>query len=369
MNNLTVIGIGKLGLGFALLLEKNGYNICGVDINQTYVDMLNEKKFTSNEPEYNNLLQNSTKFKATTSLQEGLNHSSYIFIIVQTPNYGGQRFYDHSILSNLLENINKYKVNNKHIIIGCTIMPRYIDEVGLELLKDCHDISLSYNPEFIAQGEIVDGFINADNILIGTNSKIVIKKLTEIYNKICHNQPIFSIVTPFEAEIVKLSINGYITTKLSFCNMISDYCDTVDVNKFNVLKAIGSDYRIGTEYFKPGFSFGGPCFPRDTCALSKAILNSGINTDLLLATTKYNEFHVYFQSYQLYKKYCNNNDITLEDVCYKPNSNIDIIEESAQLKIASLLKSWGKNVIIKDKKLVIDNVKKEFGNIFKYEIK
>ena len=101
MNNITVIGIGKLGLGFALLLERAGYNVCGVDIFPNYVEKLNNKEYKSLEPEYESMLKNSKNFVATTNLESGLNHSDIIFIIVQTPNGGGDKFYDHSILSNL----------------------------------------------------------------------------------------------------------------------------------------------------------------------------------------------------------------------------------------------------------------------------
>jgi UDP-glucose 6-dehydrogenase len=118
MNKVTVIGIGRLGLGFALMLEKIGYNVVGIDINQEYVEMLNSKRFICNEPEYDDLLNTSQNFKASTNLSEGINHSDIIFIIVQTPNSGGDRFYDHSILSNLLVKINRVKPTNKDIIAG-----------------------------------------------------------------------------------------------------------------------------------------------------------------------------------------------------------------------------------------------------------
>ena len=68
--------------------------------------------------------------------------------------------YDHSILSDLLVKINNLNVENKHIIIGCTIMPGYINEIGKLLISDCKNTSLSYNPEFIAQGDIINGFKN-----------------------------------------------------------------------------------------------------------------------------------------------------------------------------------------------------------------
>ena len=98
-------------------------------------------------------------------------------------------FYDHSILSNLLTQINNHKVTGKHIIVGCTVMPKYIDEIGSFLLRDCPHTTLNYNPEFIAQGEIIHGFLNPDMILIGTTSSALADTLKEIYHKIVGKHP------------------------------------------------------------------------------------------------------------------------------------------------------------------------------------
>ena len=200
LKNLTVIGIGKLGLGFALLLEKAGYNVLGVDIFPEYVENINKKTLNFAEPGYNDLLQSAKNFQATTSLSSGLAHSDIIFMLVQTPNGGGTKFYDHTILSNLLERINKQKPQNKHFIIGCTVMPHYIDEIATTLLSDAQNCSISYNPEFIAQGEIVKGFLNPDMILVGTNVPSTLTPiLKEIYDKMTENTPIYSFMTPLEA--------------------------------------------------------------------------------------------------------------------------------------------------------------------------
>ena len=109
MEKITVIGVGRLGLGLALLIEKAGYDILGVDIFQPYIDSLNSKTFQTKEPEYENLLKESKNFRATLDLSEGLNHSDVIFVMVQTPNSGGDKFYDHTILSNILMRINEQK--------------------------------------------------------------------------------------------------------------------------------------------------------------------------------------------------------------------------------------------------------------------
>jgi UDP-glucose 6-dehydrogenase len=167
--------------------------------------------------------------------------------------------------------------------------------------------------------------------------------------------------------------------------MISDLCDTLpSVDKSTVLEAIGSDSRIGTKYFRPGTSFGGPCFPRDTRALKQLMDQNGIQSNLLQATTEYNNQHVLFQMEQLLSDdkiisekmrtllTCHNTDdshYVFSNVCYKDNSKIPIIEEAAKLKIAErLVKHHNKSVTIKDVAPIINEVKKEFGSLFTYEI-
>lgn len=381
--NITVIGIGKLGLGFALLLERSGYNVVGVDIFPEYVKNINNKSIKFSEFQYDELLQSATQFQATTDLQQGLDHSDIIFIVVQTPNGGGTKFYDHTILSNLLERINKQKPQNKHFIIGCTVMPHYIDRIAENLIQDCPNCSVNYNPEFVAQGEIVKGFENPDMILVGTKTPDALTPvLTEIYERMTNTSPIFSFMTPLEAEIVKISLNGFITTKISFANMVSDLCDTAGADKQTVLKAIGADSRIGRKYFQPGLSFGGPCFPRDTRALKQLMDQHDIPSNILKSTTEYNEYHNERyaeillsdspQKTEIKKALqCteDNNSFIFTDVCYKPNTHIPIIEESATLKVAEILvKKYKKRVVIRDIPSLIGEVKKEYGTVFEYDI-
>ena len=416
--DLTVIGIGKLGLGLSLILEKSGYNVLGVDTNNSYINSLNNSTFKSSEPEINDYLRKASNFRATTNLLEGLKFSDFIFILVPTPNGGGDNFYDHSILSSLFLEINKLGCSFKHFIIGCTVMPQYIDRIANSLINNTNTIS--YNPEFVALGEIIKGYLNPDIVLLGTTSSIVQKKIHEIYNKIYRlnssiikknnikdlekfiserenelillkkmflkdeiidlpinisennyikkkiSKPKMCIMKPLEAEIVKISLNAYITTKISFANMISDLCDENKANKFTVLDAIGSDSRIGNKYFNAGYSYGGPCFPRDTKALVKLLNKNNICDDILLGTNNYNEYHVEFQTLQLLKQ--NKQIYIIENVSYKEKTKIPIIEESAKLKIAKNLVEKGKTVIIKDFQEIIDEVKKEFGNLFSYQI-
>src|SRR4029077_5555883 len=143
-NTVTVFGIGRLGLCTALCFEKAGYDVFGVDINAKYVSEINNKTFNSLEPQVNEFLRNSVNFKATCSIDEGLDFSDLYYIMVDTPSTVHEEAYDHSKLSKVLSEINARKVQNKHVVIGCTIFPGYIRTVGQFLLRDCINTSLSY---------------------------------------------------------------------------------------------------------------------------------------------------------------------------------------------------------------------------------
>jgi len=101
--------------------------------------------------------------------------------------------------------------------------------------------------------------------------------------------------------------------------------------------------------------------------MEKLVRQYGIDAGILSATTSYNQSHIHFQVDQLYKE--NSDEYVFENVCYKENSRIPLIEESAKLKIAKGLVRYGKSVIIYDYEDIIMEVKKEYGNIFQYRIK
>ena len=119
--NVTVIGIGRLGLCWALVMERAGYNVLGVDIFPGYVDALNAKTFTTNEPRVNEFLETSSHFRATTDLREGVDHADVLYLLVHTPSTGGHRHYDTQHIAKVLAQLNRYRVRNKHIVIGCTV--------------------------------------------------------------------------------------------------------------------------------------------------------------------------------------------------------------------------------------------------------
>ena len=312
----------------------------------------------------------------------GLDH---LFLFVQLPiSNNVEKYLEHSVLSNLIFKINQLKPENKHIIISSTVMPSFTIDIGNFLLQNCNNVCLSYNPEFVEQGNIINGFQNPDLILCGTHCEEVKPLLNELYTKITLRDAIFKtpiFLTPTEAEIVKLALNSYISTKIAFVNMIDDLCNVMNnmrnetetdfINKNIVLESIGLSSSVGNKNFKIFENFKGPCFPKDIKSFKKILDNHFVNSKLLEGTIEYNNEKMAFQVEQLIKEdlpvyYFENVGKPYDEM---NNKSLPIIEESLKLKIARVLVfNYGKNVIIRDNKDTIDEVMKEFGNLFNYEI-
>ncbi len=363
-DTIAVIGIGRLGLCLALCMEQAGYTVIGVDINESYVEAINTKTFSSAEPGVNERLQKSSWLHATSSLDDALG-SDVIYITVETPTKPSENAYDHSRIDAILSAINERKVQNKHIVIASTVFPGYIKNTAQQLIKDCTNTTLSYNPMFIAQGEIVKGLQFPDMVLIGEASPEAGNCIATIQTKIYRNKPAVHRMSIASAEITKLAVNCYITTKIAYANMIGDIADkTPDADKYAILAAVGSDSRIGNAYLKPGYGFGGPCFPRDNRALGAYADTVGVDAIIPAATDAANRLHAHCMAEALLAE--NKDCYTFESVTYKENCAVPIIEESQKLEVAKIIAQQKKRVLICDKAPVIAEVEKKYGDLFTY---
>lgn len=363
--NITVIGIGRLGLCLALCLEKAGHSVLGVDLSREYIDSINNKTLQSDEPFVEKLLKQSSQLRATTSLEEGLIFSDICFITIATTL--GTDAYNFLPLTELFSNINSYEISNKHIVLSSTVTPGYIKYTALPALNNCDNVTISYNPPFIAQGEIVQILTNPDMVLIGTASDEAAQLLRGVYEGICVNQPYYAIMSSESAEITKLAVNCFITSKIAYANFIGDIADgTLGADKQDILKAVGSDRRIGSQCLRPGYGFGGPCFPRDNRGLGNYASKVGIIPLLSQATDNLNRAHTVLMAQKLIAQ--NRTEYLFQDVSYKPNSPVKILNESQKLEVAKLVAQSGKRVIIRDTKAVIQQLKREHGNLFCYEV-
>jgi nucleotide sugar dehydrogenase len=352
MNNISIIGVGKLGLCLALNLEKKGFNVTGVDMFEKYINSLNDKTFSTSEPFVNEYLQQSKNVIFTTDLKQAL-QNNIIFVVVRTPSTFDWK-YDHTDIENIADQLISFgkQPTRKDLIINCTTFPGYCDTLQ-EKLKE-YNYYISYNPEFIAQGTIIHDQLNCDNVLIGKADEYAGDLIQNIYEKMVESTPLYNKMSRTEAELTKLSVNCFLTTKISYANMVGDIANRLGCDANKVLGAIGTDSRIGNKYLKPGFGFGGPCFPRDNRALAKCGEEVGIDAVISKATDEMNEKHLQYQIEDFIK---NNPDksktIEIDFVTYKKESTL--LEESQQLKFALALKELGYNINILDQREEVIN--------------
>jgi nucleotide sugar dehydrogenase len=352
MNNISIIGVGKLGLCLALNLEKKGFNVTGVDVFEKYINSLNDKTFSTSEPFVDEYLQQSKNVIFTTDLKQAL-QNDIIFVVVRTPSTFDWK-YDHTDIENIADQLISFgkQPTRKDLIINCTTFPGYCDTLQ-EKLKE-YNYYISYNPEFIAQGTIIHDQLNCDNVLIGEANEYAGDLIQNIYEKMVESTPLYNRMSRTEAELTKLSVNCFLTTKISYANMVGDIANRLGCNANKVLGAIGTDSRIGNKYLKPGFGFGGPCFPRDNRALAKCGEEVGIDAVISKATDEMNEKHLQYQVEDFIR---NNPDksktIEIDFVTYKKESTL--LEESQQLKFALVLKELGYNINILDQREEVIN--------------
>lgn len=343
---VSIIGIGKLGLCFGLNLSKSGWEVTGMDVREDYIQSLKDKTFTSSEDSVTEYVQKYS-INYTTSLEECLKND-VIFVVVATPSTSDFK-YDHSVIENIANELIKLgrQDSRKDLIINCTTFPSYCDTLQ-EKLKD-YNYMVSYNPEFIAQGTVIRDQVYCDNVLIGEADEYAGNKIREIYESFVLSNPIYNRMSRTEAEITKLSVNCFLTTKISYANMIGDIASRYGCDSETILEAIGTDSRIGGKYLKPGFGFGGPCFPRDNRALAKCGEEVGIDAVISIATDKMNELHLQYQVKDFVKQNPDKSkEVEIDYVTYKKESTS--IEESQQLAFALELQKLGYKIKVNDKR-------------------
>ena len=359
---IGVIGAGRLGITFALLCEKAGYEVIVSDKRDDYVYNLNHGICDTNEPLIQKMLFEVNNFSATTSNVEIIENSDIIFTFVATPSTTDGS-YDTSAVFEVVNDFfeaSKLEISifNKNFIVGCTTNPGDVEQIQNKL--SMFGIQVAYNPEFIAQGEIVKGLEQSDIVLIGTEYQELSNELIQIYDRIQTTPVHAHVMSPKAAEITKIGINCFLTTKISYANMMGDILTKSNLGNEidSVLNAVGGDSRVGKKYMKYGFGFGGPCLPRDNRALGHYANELGLKLNLPLTVDEFNKEHADFlKSFFINQNPDKSIPFVMNYITYKRGS--DILEESQQFKLCLDLLEEGYYVNV----IEIDPVIKQLSDL------
>ena len=377
--NISVIGLGKLGLTMSACFASKGYRVIGVDIDKNKIESINRGENPIKETGLTQLIKKSGgNIKVTTDYKEAILNSELTFIVVATPSEADGSFSNEQLEGALKQIGAALKVKDRYhlVVITSTVMPDTTEHVGKFILEDISgkicgkDFGLAYNPEFIALGSIIHDFLNPDFILIGEVNEKDGEILEEIYKDTCDNNPRFARMNPVSAEIAKISLNCYITMKITYANSLAAICEKVPgADAAVITNGIGMDSRIGQKYLKPGLGYGGPCFPRDNVAFAAFARKVGEKAKLAEMVDEVNRNQVERIENKIkeriikLKKKKEEVTIGIVGLSYKPNT--PIIEDSQAIDIVDKLVSEGYKVVVHDPQAQ-EYAKGVFGNKVNY---
>ena len=303
LKNVSVIGLGKLGATMAACFAARGFNTIGVDVNEQHVGAMQNGLIPVAETGLQELINSldQGKLRATLDIEDAVLNSDASFIIVPTPSESEGGFSLKSVLEvcHALGKVLKTKHAFHLIVLTSTVMP---GSTGGPIRKTLERASgkccgqhfgLCYSPEFIALGNIIHDFLNPDFFLIGESDSRSGAMLETFYQKMSKNNAPVARMNFVNAELAKLSVNTFVTTKITFANMLSRLCEHLpggDVDA--VTAALGLDRRIGSKYLKGAVGYGGPCFPRDNLALTALARQLGVQAPLAETTDRSNRSEV-----------------------------------------------------------------------------
>jgi UDPglucose 6-dehydrogenase len=295
------------------------------------------------------------RFTATQSYEDAVVGSDLTFISVPTPSDKNGVFSDTNVVAavqqigNCLRNKTDYHIVN----ITSTVMP---DTTGgtirgaLERYSGRRvgdDVGLCYTPEFVALGSVVRDLLNPDFILLGESDSRAGDVVESLYRSTCENSPPIRRMALINAEIAKISVNTYVTTKISYANMLAEICERLAGADVDVVtSAIGLDTRIGSRYLKGAVGYGEPCFPRDNVALGALARRIGARADIVDATDRLNRYQVDRLVAHVRARAAPGSRVGILGLAYKPNT--PVVEESAGVALALRLSKAGYLVAVSD---------------------
>jgi len=275
---VSIVGLGKLGASMVAAIASRGGEVIGVDVVPAAVDAVAAGRAPVQETDLDATLgANRARIRATLDVGEAVRDSSITFVIVPTPSDARGAF-SFEAAARAFETIGRAlrATDAWHLVVlTSTVLPGTTRQALLPVLERAsgkqagRDFGLCYSPEFIALGSVIRDFLNPDFTLIGELDARSGETLEAYYGLVMANHAPARRMSLENAELAKISVNSFVTMKITFANMLAALCEAIPGADVDVVThALGSDRRIGSRYLTGGLGYGGPCFPRDNVALA-----------------------------------------------------------------------------------------------------
>lgn len=366
---VSVIGSGYVGSVTAACFADVGHEVVCVDIDEKKVEQINKGVPPIYEEGLEKLLGKyaGKRLIATTDSEFAVLDTEISFICVGTPS-GEDGSIDLSIVRAAAESIGEAlaKKEGYHVVVvKSTVVPETTEKVVLPILEEKSGkkagkgFGVAMNPEFLREGKAVYDFMHPDKIVVGANDRRAGDLVSELYRGFdCE----VTRTIPRTAEMIKYANNSFLATKISFSNEIGNICKKLGIDTYEVMQAVGKDFRISPNFLNSGAGFGGSCFPKDVKALIGKAKDIGYEPVLLESVIAVNERQPLLMTEILQRKAgdLEGKKVAVLGLAFK-NDTDDIRESRAIPVIAELLR-LGARVSAYDP-MAAGNMKKVFPTI------
>ena len=270
---IAIVGTGYVGLVSGTCFADFGVDVVCVDTDRERIENLNRGIMPIYERGLDDLVEKQVKAERltfTTSLEEGIEGASAIFIAVGTPSRKEDGHADLSYVYQAARDIIRAAKGPIVLVTKSTVpvgTARAIEKIAREEGRE-KDVDVASNPEFLREGSAIDDFMRPDRVVIGCSSERAEAVMRQLYRPLHLNETPILITSPETAEIIKYAANAFLAAKITFINEIANLCEAAGADVQHVARAMGMDTRIGAKFLQAGPGYGGSCFPKDTMALA-----------------------------------------------------------------------------------------------------
>jgi UDPglucose 6-dehydrogenase len=368
---ITVIGTGYLGVTHAACMAELGFEVLGLDVDEAKVAQLSEGTVPFYEPELEPLLRkhlDSQTLRFTTSYEEAGAFGDVHFLCVGTPQRRGELAADLTYVDAVIDSLGP-KISKDCLVVGKSTVPvgtaQRLEKRLAELAPSGVKAELAWNPEFLREGYAVDDTLRPDRLVVGVKSAEAEKTLRAVYKDAIAAGTPFLVADFPTAELVKVSANAFLATKISFINAMAEVCEHAGADVTVLADALGHDDRIGRKFLNAGIGFGGGCLPKDIRAFMARAGELGADQALtFLREVDAINMRARLRAVDVARE-CSGGSfigkrIAVLGAAFKPNS--DDIRDSPALNIAGQIQLQGGHVTVYDPK-AIENARKLYPTL------
>ena len=370
---ITVIGTGYLGATHAACMAELGHEVLGVDVDSAKIESLKAGTVPFFEPGLPEVLARnleSGRLDFTTDYQRVADFAHVHFLGVGTPQKRGSYAADLTYVRAVIEDLVPL-LHGEHIIFGKSTVPvgtaDDLQELADSLAGPGTSVEIAWNPEFLREGFAVQDTISPDRIVLGVghDGGRAEEVAREVYAASISGGTPFLVMDRVTSELVKVSANAYLATKISFINAVAEICEIAGGDVTKLADAIGYDERIGRKFLGAGLGFGGGCLPKDIRAFMARAGELGADQALtFLREVDAINMRRRDRVVQLTRQLCDGNllghRVTVLGAAFKPNS--DDVRDSPALSVAGSLSLAGADVSVFDPQ-AMDNARKVFPTL------